>query len=427
MILRALVLGCLCLLGLGNVPTPSLLWSQEMDASATSATCRCGCPCQPGCQCGCEKGAPCTCKVAKKGSCSPSQPYAEAAPIASPAYSAEEPYAWDGAGEYDSLDTDVDEESNLHACYPCYEPAEYCPWPGGRSVIDTTECYDPYIPCQGFQRYAFCPDPCKFYTTGEWFPEKPPLFRPFMADPRQITASVGWRFNDDALTKNIIPVSYFDTVPLYRWCDIWPWHGKLQIDIEGALWACFDPCTDSAPLMNADYYIGLPISYAIDCWSFRFRVYHISSHLGDEFLLNHPGYDRRNPSAEYTDLFASYEITPDIRLYGGLGYVIQYDESFRFNRFYVEWGTELRLQGLGYRDSYNCLYALPIFGMHFRWRHDFKHHIDSTYVLGWEWGNLTGMRRRYRIFLEYHDGFSSEGQFCRKFTNYLSIRFTHGF
>src|SRR5262245_39461061 len=29
--------------------------------------------------------------------------------------------------------------------------------------------------------------------SGVWLPEGPPLFRPFIADPRQITSSVGWR------------------------------------------------------------------------------------------------------------------------------------------------------------------------------------------------------------------------------------------
>jgi hypothetical protein len=262
---------------------------------------------------------------------------------------------------------------------------------------------------------------------GVWIPEDPPLFRPFMADPRQITYSVGWRFDDNALTKNVIDVSYCDTFPIYRWCDVWPWGGQLQIELEGALWAVFDPCYESAPLINADYYVGIPITYAIDRWQFRLRGFHISSHIGDEFLLNHPNFDRRNPSAEYLDFFISHDLTEEIRLYGGLGFVVEQDPSFHFSPFYSALGAELRLLRLGFLDCRNVLYGCPIFGMHFRQSGDFHHHIDATYVLGYEIGKLCGLYRRLRVFLEYHDGYSVEGQFCKHAANYFSVRMTYGF
>ena len=119
--------------------------------------------------------------------------------------------------------------------YNCGRPSEY--HPESRRVYDLGGC-------------------------GIWFPEDPPLFRPFAADPRQTTFSVGRRFNDDALPKNVIPVSYWDSFPLYRRLKTWPWGGMLQVDIDGALWAVFDPDTFSAPLINADYYGGLSITYA---------------------------------------------------------------------------------------------------------------------------------------------------------------------
>lgn len=262
---------------------------------------------------------------------------------------------------------------------------------------------------------------------GVWMPEEPPLFRPFVADPRQVTYSVGWRFNDQALTKDIIDVSYADSFPIYRFCKVWPYDGELQIDIEGALWACFDPMTFSAPLINADYYVGFPITYAVGCWSFRLRGYHISSHIGDEFLLNHPRFDRRNPSAEYIDFFVSYEFTDEIRIYDGLGYVAMEDDSFKIGRFYAEAGMELRLRRLGFTDYGNLIYGVPFYGMHFRYNRDFKHHVDQTYVLGYEFGKLNGLRHKARFFMEYHDGYSCEGQFSRHATNYISLRMSYGF
>jgi hypothetical protein len=261
--------------------------------------------------------------------------------------------------------------------------------------------------------------------SGVWLPEDPVLFRPFIADPRQITYSVGWRFYDQVFTSNVIDVSFGDSIPIYRWCNVWG--GQLQIELEGAVWAIFDPLHDSSPLINADYYVGFPLTYARDRWSFRLRGYHVSSHIGDEFLLNHPDFDRRNASAEFVDFFASYELTDEIRVYAGLGYIVQQDDEFKCSRFFCAGGSELRLCSLGYTVQQQMIYGLPFLGMHFRYTHDFKKHIDATYVLGWEWGKLCGLRRKVRMFMEYHDGYSAEGQFCKLPTNYFALRMSYGF
>lgn len=262
---------------------------------------------------------------------------------------------------------------------------------------------------------------------GIWLPEVPPLFRPFIADPHQVTYSVGWRWNDRVFTKNTIPVSFGDILPVFRWCDLWYFRGDLQLEVEGAVWALFDPLHDSSPLIDADYYVGFPVSYAFGSWAFRLRGYHISTHIGDEFLLNHPHFDRRNPSIEAFDFYVSDQLTRDIRLYGGVGWYACQDDSFRVGEFYCEGGVELRLNAWGYRDYCNRLYGLPFFAMDFYYQSHFKHHINSTFALGYEWGKVSGLRRKLRLFLEYHDGYAVEGQFCLQPAHYLTIRATYGF
>ncbi len=260
---------------------------------------------------------------------------------------------------------------------------------------------------------------------GIWFPEDPVLFRPFVADPHAINFSGGWRLNDQAFVKNVIDVSLGNTMGIYRWLDVWG--GQLQIEVEGAVWVCFDPLHNSSPLLNADYYGGIPITYSVGPWAFRLRGYHISSHIGDEFLLNHPEFDRRNPSAEYLDFYASYYPTDDIRLYGGIGAVVSQDKSYPFGRFYAETGLELHLSQLGFINDRQQLFGRPFFSMHFKFQTKQEKHINQTYVLGYEWGKLCGLQRVFRLFLEYHDGYSYEGQFSRSPTNYLSLRASYGF
>lgn len=92
---------------------------------------------------------------------------------------------------------------------------------------------------------------------------------------------------------------------------MWPYGGDMEFGVEGAVWAVFAPLDESSPLIDADYYVGFPLVYAFDNWQFRLRGYHVSTHLGDEFLLNHPGFDRRNPSAEYLDAWLLLFWRPD--------------------------------------------------------------------------------------------------------------------
>lgn len=268
--------------------------------------------------------------------------------------------------------------------------------------------------------------PCQ---CGEWLPERPPLFRPFVADPRQVCFSAGWRTNDEVISRNVGDCSFGDTASIYRWYNIGigPLCGDLEIDIEGAVWAVFDPLNESAALVNADYYAGIPVVYSTGPFALRLRFFHISSHIGDEFLIDNPNFDRRNPSAEYLDLFASYYWTDAVRLYGGVGWIVHQDTSFKTGRAYSEAGMELRFPFWSFYNPCQKLFGRPFFGMHFRANSDFNNHIDQTYVAGYEFGKTIGLCRRLRIYFEYHDGYSVEGQFACHTTDYISARISYGF
>lgn len=318
---------------------------------------------------------------------------------------------------------------------------------------DEDECVNPSLtcpePCVPEQQNSCCQDVCQdnvykdndWYSTapetdyafarehnlwGVWLPEGPPAFRPFIADPRQVTFGVGWRFNDHNLGKNLVPVSFGNTFPIFRWIDLWYFRGDLQFEIEGAVWAIFDPLHESAPLIDADYYVGFPLTYLFGNWAFRLRGYHISTHIGDEFLLDHPHFDRRNPSIEAFDFYTSYN-NRNLRLYGGIGWVACQDDSFRVGPFYLQVGAEYRFFQWGYRDYCDRLYGEPFVAMNIYYQSHFKHRVNSTFALGYEWGKVSGIRRKFRVFIEYHNGYSVEGQFCKCPTHYISLRATYGF
>lgn len=273
----------------------------------------------------------------------------------------------------------------------------------------------------------FCTVDCCYPTWAEFLPGSPQLMTPFLADPRQVNYSAGWRFNDRCLVKNVIPVSYGGSIPLIRFNNIWPWCGALQLELEGCLWAVFDPLHDSSPLMNADYYIGFPLIYCIDNWQFRLRGYHISCHIGDEFLLNHRNFRRLNPSAEYLDFFISHQMTKEIRVYAGVGAVLASDESYPCKTFYAEAGGEVHMYDFGFVNSCGKICGNPFFAIYLRHRGENKRHVDLTYALGYEFGKTYGREPLLRAFLEYHDGYSVEGQYSRFPTRYFAFKVTYGY
>ncbi len=269
---------------------------------------------------------------------------------------------------------------------------------------------------------------------GVWFPQETVLFQPLIANPRQVDYSAVYRYGDKVMGDNTIAVSIGDTFPIFRWFHVGMPGGDLQLDVEGGVWAVFNysdiPCkkeNETCELVNADYLLGIPVSYAFDEWSFRGRIYHISGHLGDEYLVNRPCClcERVNPSFEALEFLASYQATPGIRVYFGPGFVIHSDSSFKIDPVYLDYGTEIRM--FGTKFSYHRLYGTPFLAVDIEnWQqHDWE--FDIFIRAGYEISKLQGTGRKMRIFLGYHDGFSYEGQFFNERTSYGEFGISWGF
>ncbi len=270
-------------------------------------------------------------------------------------------------------------------------------------------------------------------VSGVWFPQTTVLFLPLIADPREPVYSVNWRWGDKVIGKSTIAVSLGDDFPIFRWHDVFRWHGDLQIGVQAGVWTVFnftdvpDHKHNMCELMNTDYLVGIPLSYAFDKWSFRTRIYHISGHLGDEVLCHrdHLVKGRKNPSFEAFDWISSYQFSSGLRLYAGPGVVFQSDDSFILKPLYAIWGMEVRL--LGQKLNYHRLFGTPFFAANMEnWQ---EHHwdLDLTLKLGYEFSKLQGVGRKMRLYLQYHQGYSYEGQFFKHQVKYGEIGFSWGF
>ena len=129
----------------------------------------------------------------------------------------------------------------------------------------------------------------------------------------------------------------------------------------------------------------------MDEWSFRLRGYHISSHIGDEFLLANENFDRRNASAEYIDFSASYQWNKDLRIYGLMGWIVRSDKEFPMRKFFFEYGLEKYFSSLGFYNKCNNIEGRPYFAINILQRAFTDYHLDRTVAAGYEWHKVSGL------------------------------------
>ncbi|MCK6491968.1 MAG: DUF1207 domain-containing protein [Nitrospira sp.] len=244
------------------------------------------------------------------------------------------------------------------------------------------------------------------------------VFRPLMADPKQpqffaTYQSVQRREPTSTVTGvgksvNVGSVGFGENFGFYskrHGCNGW------QVGLLGGVFSQFNLDAPSSDLINADYIVGIPLSWRQGAWSARVRLYHQSSHVGDEFLLENPGFNRVNLSFEEMEGIVSYEYRW-VRMYVGGGYLI-HREPAQLDRNRVQWGMELRgatisspLLGRAMPD----LRLTPILGADFKAFEELRWIINHNIIGGVEWSR-PGAKRRFRFLVNYYRGFYPYGQF----------------
>ncbi len=270
-------------------------------------------------------------------------------------------------------------------------------------------------------------------VNGIWFPQTTVLFQPLMADPREPYNYAAYRYGDKVIGQQVASVGIGNDFPLFRWRDVFRWHGDLQLGIEGGIWAVFNYSNlphknnESCELVNTDYFLGIPLTYSYDRWSYRARLYHISSHLGDEFIVNNPEYLhlRKNPSYEALEFMSSYQLSGHLRTYFGPGIIIHSDQSFPMKTFFAKYGAELKL--LGKKLYYHQLYGTPFLAIHLENWQVRDWNLDLFVKIGYELSKLQGVGCKMRLYVDYHHGYSYEGQFFLEKTQYGEAGFSWGF
>lgn len=244
------------------------------------------------------------------------------------------------------------------------------------------------------------------------------LFKPLLADPRWAHFSAAYRNhqNDNFDGKDIGSVSFGETIPFYR-ANIGETSAQWETGIQAGVFSDFNLGAPSSDLVNTDFIASIYSSMRVGQFSAFGRIYHQSSHLGDEFLLReiNSKFERVNLSYEGADLRLSYELPYGVRIYGGGGGLFHREpEDLKI------WSTQY---GIEFRSPWRMDFAdmRPIMAVDIKNFEENKWNTDVSARAGVEFENLQVLGRKLQLLVEYYNGFSPSGQFYNDKVEYVGI------
>jgi hypothetical protein len=245
------------------------------------------------------------------------------------------------------------------------------------------------------------------------------LFSPLLADPRWAHFSVAYRhfLNDNFDGRSIASVSFGETIPFYRG-NFGHSLAQWEIGLQGGVFSDFNLGASSSDLVNTDFIGSVYSSVRFKQLSAFGRIYHQSSHLGDEFLLRQVSdstFERVNLSYEGADLRLSYDFPYGIRLYGGGGGLFHKEPS-ALKVWMAQYGVEFRSPWFIDHGSIR-----PVAAADFKNFQENNWGTDVSARAGIEFGNLQALGRKLQILIEYFNGHSPSGQFFRNKVEYIGV------
>ncbi len=165
----------------------------------------------------------------------------------------------------------------------------------------------------------------KAQTTTLWFPEGH-LFETIMLDPLEAQNSASLLKNSNGkLTHNGLyaPFSIGAKKAFIRWkTPNSSWMSELSLDI--AAFTQFELYQEASAMrrrmLNVDYRVGLIYAIKKENHTTRIRLYHISSHLGDDYMISRgiTSFFDNKVNYEQVDILHAIQ-QGSIRYYGGIG------------------------------------------------------------------------------------------------------------
>lgn len=179
---------------------------------------------------------------------------------------------------------------------------------------------------------------------------------------------------------------------------------RLTLDSHRDLWSC-------------DYRFGVPLAYRKGHWEYMFGYYHISSHLGDEYMVRHDSLYRLNYVRDCLMAGVGYRPNMDWRFYFHLEYGFWIDDGAK--PWHLMFGFEYSPMDC------NGFYGAPFLAMCARLRQDVDFSGSFSLEAGWQWRSKQS--HVFRTGLFYFNGYSDHYQFYNVFEQQIGLGFWYDF
>ena len=251
-------------------------------------------------------------------------------------------------------------------------------------------------------------EPCDTCWTFDMMPEGL-IYSPYLAGEKESRFRSYWAHEKDS--GWIWDITLGGRVGLLRYGTTGDARPQgWQLDIEGAGFPRLDS-ERGGNLISADFRFGIPLSYGNDYYQMKFAYYHLSSHLGDEFLIRNPGFPRLNFTRDV--LVWGHSITPcdNLRLYveAGWAFVSDVSEPWEF-QFGIDWAP----------TGSTGLCGTPFFAANGHLREEVDFGGNVVVQVGWAW-RTSPASGLFRVGFEYFGGKSDQFSFFNRTENKVGL------
>ena len=183
-----------------------------------------------------------------------------------------------------------------------------------------------------------------------------------------------------------------------------------QLDMEGAAFPRLD-LESQEDLIASDFRFGVPLTYAQGPWETKLAVYHLSSHVGDEYMISHPTFTRVNYSRNALVWGQALRVDPNTRLYAEAEWAFDTDVG-------EPWAFQFGLDYSPVRSGRKISAPFAAFNGHLREEVDFGGNFVAQ--AGWQW-KARNHSRLLRAGLEYYVGKSDQFEFFDQDENKVGV------
>lgn len=240
------------------------------------------------------------------------------------------------------------------------------------------------------------------------------IFRPLIADPAEPQLGTSIRQGDFPERGSLDGIAAFGaSIPIIGFSN---GRTTVQIGTAGSFVARFDMHSRANDLVSEDYQVGFPLWIKSGAIESRIRVYHRSSHVGDEFTLNHPDFTRFDLTYEAIEgIFAVSSRA--IRAYVGGDY-IYHNVTTPIDAGSIHGGVDFVSPK---KFLLRTLRGGVVGAIDLQAARDLEWRLAKNAVAGIELSRGESRTASMRILLEFFSGPSTGGQFYGKTERYVGL------